>query len=100
MINGNVPAGAPYQSGEIQNLGQRQPPENNPVMQDISVGVANRQQQVQQQGEEFNNYLNSNQVTTVLSNNTPPSNAFDPASEIARNSALQGYGALGQNQAV
>ncbi|MFM2282047.1 MAG: hypothetical protein RLZZ444_4278 [Pseudomonadota bacterium] len=100
MIEGNLPATVPYQSGEIQNLGQRQPPQNNPVTQDIQVGVANRQGQVQQQTEDFENYLNSNQVTTVLANNTPPSNTFDPAAEIAKNSALQGYGALGQNQAV
>lgn len=100
MIEGNLPAMAPYQSGEIQNLGQRQPPQNNPVTQDIQVGVANRQDQVQQQTQDFNNYLNANQVTTVLKNDPPPSNTFDPAAEITKNSALQGYGALGQNQAV
>ncbi|MDO6966483.1 hypothetical protein [Rhizobium alvei] len=100
MIERELPPMAPYQSGEIQNLGKRQPPENNPVTQDIQVGVVNRQGQVQQQTEDFENYLNGNQVTTVLANNTPPSNTFDPAAEIARNSALQGYGALGQNQAV
>lgn len=100
MIEGNLPATAPYQSGEIQNLGQRQPPQNNPVTQDVQVGVANRQDQIQQQGEDFNNYLHGNQVTTVLKADTPPSNTFDPATEITKNSALQGYGALGQNQAV
>jgi hypothetical protein len=100
MIDSNLPTTTPYQPGELQNLGQRQASQNNPVTQDIEVGVANRQNQVQQQTEDFNAYLNSNQVTTVLKNDPPPSNTFDPAAEITRNSALQGYGALGQNQAV
>jgi hypothetical protein len=100
MIERELPPMAPYQSGEIQNLGKRQPPENTPLTQDIQVGVVNRTNQIQQQTEDFENYLNSNQGTTLLANNQPPSNAFDPATEITKNSALQGYGALGQNQAV
>lgn len=100
MIDSTTPTTAPYQSGEIQNIGQRQTPQNNPVTQDVEVGVANRQNQIQRQTEDFNSYLNSSQVTTVLKADSPPSNVFDPAAEIAQNSALQGYGSLGQNQAV
>lgn len=100
MIEPRMTPTAPQQSGELQNLGKREAPQNTPLAQDIDVGAVNRQNQIQRQTEDFNTYLNGNQMTTLLKADPPPSNVFDPAAEITQNSALQGYGALGQNQAV
>lgn len=98
MIEYSLPNTVPKPSSELQNRGRTDQPQNQPSVQDVEVNIVKSAADAQKKTDDFEQYLNSSQNLTVLTNQKSQSPIFDPVADITENSALQGYGSLGQNQ--
>ena len=91
---------APQQTGALQDIATNQQPQNRANVQDVEVAVVRREDLIARQGQDFADFLNGSQAVSELRATTAPAPVFDPVAEIERSSALQGFGAAGQDQAV
>ncbi|WP_187972874.1 hypothetical protein [Aquibium microcysteis] len=98
MVDNSLPVSVPRPSTELQNLGRTDQPQNQSGVQDVEVNVRRGVDNRQNDATNFEQYLNSSQTITVLTNQKNDKPIFDPVQDITNNSVLQGYGNPGESQ--
>lgn len=87
----------PRMSGELQNLGETQAPQNTSDAQLLDFVVVRDNQAIDTRDRDFGDFLNQSQQVTELKAKESQGLVFDPVAEIERQMVLQGPTSQGED---